>query len=172
MAKENVKKFIEKIQDNQEEQKLMFNILIKQGTEEDMKTMLAHAEEAGVPFTEEEFLAETSIMNEVELDLVAGGTSAELEAMEKLLYDKGYIPKDNIWNFWNVFNSNPKNKFGGDCIPGGMATVMTALGIVKSNYFIGIFKSLEKPAQFLGKDGRKYTFKEVYEAVKQLPDWR
>ncbi|WP_027407508.1 Nif11 family protein [Anaerovibrio sp. RM50] len=169
MAKENVKKFIEMIQDKPQEQKLMFNILIKQGTGEDMEKMLAHAKEAGVPFTEEDFLAETSIMDEEELDMVAGGTAAEYDAIFDLLYKKGYIEKPvSVTNFFR----SRKTIHGGDPIPGGVKTVLRALGIVSVRWNNSVLPCFDKPAVFTGQDGKRYSFNDVYNAIKQLSDWR
>ena len=67
MAQQNVMKFIEMMQENEEVQAKLGQILEKNGTDEDVAAILALAEEKGIPFTVEEFMQEMKKLSCTEL---------------------------------------------------------------------------------------------------------
>lgn len=88
MAQENVMKFIELMQENEEVQAQLGHILDKNGTDEDVAAILALAAERDLPFTEEEFMQEMKKLSCVELSIddlagVAGGAGTQEAPLEK-----------------------------------------------------------------------------------------
>lgn len=84
MAQENVMKFIEMMQENEEVQAQLGHILEKNGTDADVAAILALAEEKGIPFTDEEFMQEMKKLSCVELSVddlagVVGGAGTQEE---------------------------------------------------------------------------------------------
>ena len=82
MAQQNVMKFIEMMQENEEVQAKLGQILEKNGTDEDVAAILALAEEKGIPFTVEEFMQEMKKLSCTELSFddlacVVGGAGTQ-----------------------------------------------------------------------------------------------
>lgn len=82
MAQQNVMKFIEMMQENEEVQAKLGQILEKNGTDEDVAAILALAEENGIPFTVEEFMQEMKKLSCTELSFddlacVVGGAGTQ-----------------------------------------------------------------------------------------------
>lgn len=69
MAQENVMKFIEMMQENEDVQAQLSQILEKNGTDEDVAAILALAEGKGIPFTVDEFMQEMKKLSCVELSV-------------------------------------------------------------------------------------------------------
>ncbi len=67
MAQENVMKFIEMMQENEEVQAQLGHILNKGEADEDVTAILTLAEEKGVPFSVEEFMQEMKKLSCTEL---------------------------------------------------------------------------------------------------------
>ena len=88
MAQENVMKFIEMMQENEEVQAQLGHILNKGEADEDVTAILTLAEEKGVPFSVEEFMQEMKKLSCTELsydDLteVVGGANSQATPPEK-----------------------------------------------------------------------------------------
>lgn len=88
MAQENVMKFIEMMQENEEVQAQLGHILNKVEADEDVTAILTLAEEKGIPFSVEEFMQEMKKLSCTELsydDLaeVVGGANTQAAPPEK-----------------------------------------------------------------------------------------